>query len=374
MRQFNISLTSDAALNVTALDNLQPSWTSETDPETRINIIRSEGTRKIVNCDFVTDTDYTIGHHVQFHDHWAVPFSSSSGGCDFTRLKKSYQQAWLKNEISEGSFLPIPTWSDPRSAILEQNTKYIIKPEHGARGIGNILFNSDYATPAKLLKLLKEAKGTQTSGQEPDYKAIQEKFVKSLLNTDLGINIAHYVSARDKYSGEGIDVLTGGEGQVLQQQIDSIYAEYRFITDEVGKVRYMVRRAINTVLQIRPGVSYGQGCGNMETPKSVFVPDDEGADNLFKVDYIYAEGSKVPTKLQDIRHRDCLTAALLGVELLKLPLHSFDIFIQENTDANMTWNWGIFEFCPQFGVEAVPMRMIIKPAKRFVEQCVSKDN
>lgn len=371
MRQFNISLTETDSLNITALDNLNPSWVSVSDPQLSINIIRSKGARKIVNSDFVAESHFTISHHVQSHDHWVVPFSSSTGGCDFTRLKKSYQQAWLKDQIRDSSFLPVPTWSDPDSAVLQENTSYLIKPEHGARGIGNILFNSDYATPTKLLKLLNSAKSSEPSEQESDYKIIQDKFVKSLFNTDLGIPIAHYVSVRDLHPGEGIEVLTSTEANCLQEQIQSIYAEYRFITDENGKVCYIVRRSINTVLQIRPGVSYGQGCGNMEIPKSVFIPNADGVDNLFKVEYAYTESSKVPTKLQDTRHRDCLTSALLGIESLKLPLHSFDVFIQEDANVNTAWNWGIFEFCPQFGVEAVPMRMIIEPAKRFVEQCVN---
>lgn len=372
MRHFNVSLTAADALNITALGNLDPSWVSATDPVLSVSIIRSEGTRRIVNSDFVSESYFTISHHVQTYDHWVVPFSSAPGGCDFTRLKKSYQQAWLKNGIRDGFFLPIPTWSDPDSAVLRENTRYIIKPEHGARGIGNILFNSDYATPSKLLKLLNKASDIQPKEQERDYKIVQDKFVEGLFNTQLGINVAHYVSARDLYPGEGVGELIGGGGHCLQEQIDSIYAEYRFITDENGKVCYVVQRAINTVLQIRPGLSYGQGCGNMETPKSVFVPDAEGVDSLFKADYACAEGTKkTPTKPQDIRHRDRLTAALLGVESLKLPLHSFDIFIQENTDVNEGWNWGVFEFCPQFGVEAVPMHLIVGPAKRFVEKLVS---
>lgn len=346
MSHYNIAIHTNDSVNITALGNLPTLWRSGSDTYT---VFSGTPTRQIVDGEYLSNTDYSIRHHVQNHDYWCAPYSLGGGGCDFTRMKKSYQQAWLRDNIDQADFLPIPTWSDPRSASIKPSTVYLIKPEHGARGIGTMVFNTDFTTPAKLIKMLNTSETAYRSKDGTNWQQVQETFELSLKGGDVnGFSIANYVSKRDKYPGEGIEALLSGEGMVLQEQVEGIVAEYRFITNEDGKVVYAIRRTITPVVTHHSGINFSQGCGNNEHPRDAAVGSD----------------------LEELYLTSTLHTAVQGVNNLKLPLHSFDIFIKPRHEGAIA-RWGIFEFCPQFGVEAVPIRIITEAGKRFVEKMVA---
>lgn len=375
MKSINVYITGDANNNVTALQGLPPTWVNG---DSRYNIHRGDPWRHVVDGKFSTNAELVIRHDFQVgailrKPHEKIPFS---GEIIFARLSKSYQQAWLNLHHLGPCFKVVPTWTDVVSAVIEPDKFYCIKPEHGARGIGFLVFSSNITTPFKMIKFLEDTVGEDAVKRQ---RAFQRKLGK---DKDA---LAHYISVRDRVPGEGYQQLTGGHSVVLQECVENIVEELRVITDEVGRVAYMITRARNVVSsaiarsQTGDGSRGGdlvmrQGVGNGEVPERSYVASDN--DNCNVDDWIKKgnDADPDPERTDPESRSNLIKEAVRRIEGLRLPLHSFDVFFTGKVidSAKENWRrqyreWGIFEFCPQYGLEAVPIRAISGAAKRYIE-------
>lgn len=171
----------------------------------------------------------------------------------------------------------------------------IIKPDNGARSVGQIIITYAMGAPHGIYELVISSAGEQ-------------EFIDALNNNYPNVV---YLKGDARYEGEGYHLLK--QGMICQERVMKIADEFRIITDESGMDCISIKRRREVV--------------DSETPDYAIPSKIPSA-----IDYSALEDSypKVQAELRKL------------LRALRMPFHSLDVFV---TSAGQ---WGVFEFSPDF--------------------------
>lgn len=231
-----------------------------------------------------------------------------------------YRASGITNsQYNKSKWLHVPTWFTGRtwnknlSVPVTDTGKVVIKPNDGARGIGQFVVDtSNITTQAFLAEFYK-------SFEESVTDSAVEDFCKRMNG------IASYHSDNENGRHEGIHSLLG-QGAVVQSFVPNIAAEFRLITNALGDVTYVQKRRIERVDSGFPQ-AIGSGVGD-STDKCVCLTDVLSPESIKMLNYV--------------------ARTAIG------PMNSIDLFVTDDG------HWGIFEFCNQFGTTGIPSDQLIK--------------
>lgn len=197
--------------------------------------------------------------------------------------------------------------------IADLGRHVVIKPEHGARGIGQYVVDTHAVSIENVLKALENK-------LLPSQKEIQQLFPKGVfLATD-----------KERSAGVGQAALTD-QNYIVQGIVPSVVAEVRVLLSPVSPNLYIDRTIIKKGTS---GVSYSQATG---------------ADGSAKVTASQLSATNFSKHFGDLV---CLSAIEEIEEFLDMmkssicPFGSVDLFVTETGD------WGVFEYGNQFGSAA----------------------
>lgn len=365
MNRFIVNINSNSGdKSLRALATLPNYWISENPvlKAAEIQITKSTPEVQVVSGRLIGGPDLTInGYHQSTISKGNEPFRLlESGDVGFIRLMKSYQHAWLnenleKLQTEKITYRPIPTWSSPLTAALDLSKCYLLKPELGARGMANIFFDASKVTLEKLEVAFKDVINNYTAiVSETSEAAPPKKTIEGCLEAlNSAGKVADFVKGWEQYDGEALRLIDGQNSffsqACLQEHVVGIHDEYRFITGYDGSVSVVcprTRTCVSVLDDTKPNLSIATGA--QTSLRSVLLTKT------------WDTGSFQSTKEM---HLISTVAAAIGT--LNLPLHSFDIFVGKD-QVGMPF-WGIFEFSPEFGMQAIPLKVIQDEAKLFVE-------
>lgn len=365
MNRFIVQINSNASdKSLRALATLPNYWISENPilKGTEIQITKSTPEVQVVDGQLIGGPDLTInGYHQSTVNKGNVPFRRvGDGDMSFMRLMKSYQHAWLNRSLDELQteqivYYPIPTWSSPLTAALDCSKRYLLKPELGARSMANIFFDAGKVTLDKLELAFKDvidnytAIDSESTETRPLKKTI-EGCLEALNSTGM---VADFVKGWEHYDGEALHLIAGHNSffsrSCLQEHVVGIEDEYRFITGHDGSVSVVcprVRTCVSTLDDTKPYLSIATGTETSLRSVILTKTWDTGS-------------------FQSAKEMSVICTIAAAIRTLNLPLHSFDIFVGKD-QTGMPF-WGIFEFSPEFGMQAIPLKVIQDEAKLFVE-------
>lgn len=226
------------------------------------------------------------------------------------------------------SFVPVRSWAHRQTGgytnLVHPQDKYVIKPNDGARGIGQILID-----PVKIpFVVVVDALDRYVSA-----RYTKEQFFEQLHKYDPSIKLT---TAGENREDEGIKSLSN-QGWIVQSFIDNVKAEYRLITDYKSDIAYCQKRAIRKVDDTFP-----QATGS--------DTNSIAGDDVLSIDTVLT--SKRLAALQ------AMVKAVIG------PLSSIDLFTTSNG------GWGIFEYCNQFGIKGIPQEVTMKLHVDFLNDLI----
>jgi hypothetical protein len=226
--------------------------------------------------------------------------------------------------IEESDFKLIPTWlidqGDQFNHVLPG--KYVIKPNHGARGIGQMKIDTNRASMSDVCSLIV-------------YHENEDDFRKSI---EIYGDAVQFAQGKENHPGEGYKVLRS-QTAVVQTAI-KIKNEYRVITDARGMPKYyqLRTRQLNGDLGAHLQATGSGGLGNLTD-----------ADDVFR-------------NIRQLNAFENLCSTVIG------PLKSIDLFTAPDG------TWGVIEYCNQFGTTGIPQPVnyklhydyIVSLVKRYV--------
>lgn len=246
------------------------------------------------------------------------------------RLLNAYEAYRHENDNAaclHGKFIPVPTWFvglNGTRSFPNVSGKVVIKPQDGARGIGQFVIDTKYINLHQFNKTLdKYLVGEHTT------EAFQ-KFLDGFQG-----HVSYYSRDEDK-PGEGLECLKT-QGGIVQSFIPNVSAEYRIITGADSKPVYFQRRKVRDEDSAYPQATGGGDVIDVEANRDNPFESDPQASKLFEY----------------------LCQTVIG------PLNSIDLFITGDG------HWGIFEFCNQFGVSGIPARIAEDIHAKYMEQVVA---
>lgn len=370
--------------HVTLASHLPGSWLSNTKTDKKCIRILDDHSFKSSVADSEFDTNHTfrikaaLGQNA--FDKFPYELNKLRKEAIFTRLQKSTQQAYLKNALRGlENFYPIPTWSKPHTAIIDSNKLYVLKAENGARGIGQFYFKPGSISLSKISKILAKVSKTADETRSKPTSADDIIEVQSSSGEPLKTNLlkeaikdiddVKYISDRDDRPDEGFDVLFTDlryDSGVICEYVDRIAAEFRVITGCDGVPVYCIARSLEKRV-VLGSVQISQGCGNNETPNDNMIqPGGPTPVLLSHTPEIIRDNKGIVCGVHLHEHDADMAHILSAISSLQLPMHSFDVFVTYDG------KWGIFEFCPQFGVEAVPQDLMVKQSMAYVEKTIAQ--
>lgn len=192
--------------------------------------------------------------------------------------------------------------------------KVVIKPQNGARGIGQIVLDTTKVNLQRFLEALSANAGRAI--------AMYRKHIT-------------YTSINERREDEGIEML---RHFVITEYIPDIVEEYRCITGSDGDIAYIQKRELR---EAAPG--YTQAIGSNSGNKILTIGDLEkklGANDLsiLKAAFVKEIG----------------------------PLQSFDLWIDKNGQ------WGIFEFSNEYGTEGIPPEIYRDFTMKYLVDLIAK--
>ena len=187
-----------------------------------------------------------------------------------------------------------------------------VKSLDGARGIGQFVVKTEHVNLNYFLSELK-----YTLSQE-----LVDDTVPKFLERFEGNVI--YGAGDENYVNEGL-VTMRDQGYFVQSLVPDVKVEYRIITDTNSVPKYFQRRKVRDV-----DSAYPQATG------SGSVVDKEA---ILTAEAFYAESNVSSAFFEHV----CRT--VIG------PLSSIDVFITSG-------EWGIFEYCNQFGISGIPAAIV----------------
>lgn len=219
-----------------------------------------------------------------------------------------------ENKALFTNFYPLVMHHNPQmngfSQLINPENHVVVKPLDGARGIGQFLIDPEKLPLAVVVDAL--------DGLIRDRVAMED-VLPTLRKFDPTLK---YATAGEKDDNEGL-VAIKSQGFCIQDYVPNIKLEYRLLTGQDGEIAYCQRRDIR----------------NKSTEGFAQATDSEANS---------AKGSDI------VSIRDVLSGADLEglqelVQTVIGPLSSVDLFITEDEQ------WGIFEYCNQFGMKGVPI-------------------
>jgi hypothetical protein len=213
---------------------------------------------------------------------------------------------------------------------IDPSKSYILKPQFGARGIGQLRFKGHEITMDGLKRAINKISNAGNSDdgvKEAGYRTkIAEEVFSEYLNRPVTFN-----SEMEQDPDEGINILLSG--WCVTEQIPNIKNEYRIIINGTSTdICYGIKRGI----YIKDGC-HAQATGSTEPMNEAFQGVEKFPEN----------SKKIAQEIKDF------------IKYIYAPLHSLDIFITEDG------KWGVLEISPNFGGVAVPDRWIREAAMSF---------
>lgn len=246
------------------------------------------------------------------------------------KLLNAYEAFRHENDNTAGlraKFIPVPTWFvglNGNRSFPNVNGKVVIKPQDGARGIGQFVIDTKYINLHQFNKSLdKYLAGEHTT----------EAFQKFLDGFEGHVS---YYSRDEEKPGEGLECLKT-QGGIVQSFVPDVSAEYRIITGADSKPVYFQRRKVRDEESAYPQATGGGDVIDVQANRDNPFDSDPQASKLF----------------------DYLCQKVIG------PLNSIDLFITNDG------HWGIFEFCNQFGVSGIPAAVAEDIHANFMKQVVA---
>lgn len=249
-------------------------------------------------------------------------------------------------------FLPLRAWKEAKDYDGDNKSLLVMRPSHGARGIGQLVYDpklttTDTLTKAMILIAKKPSAVPQenNSGDELKIKSLDKdddiaSYNKQLRETFASVSGAPYwYSDGDRSKSEGYSVLQ--ENSFIQEYAADIESEYRVIIGGNNEPVYALKRKRNAYGKLGE-VELNAACGEDVGPEKAFT-DLRAAG----IPHYVLDGFK---KL--CQHND-------------FSLFSFDVFITRSG------KWGILEFCNEFGQCSVPNGLVNREIKKFIERITS---
>lgn len=240
---------------------------------------------------------------------------------------EDYKQQNKAFDYLHSKFIPVPTWFvglQGSRSFPNITGKVVIKPQDGARGVGQFVVDTTYVNLNQFNKKLD--KYLTTTHTDEAFKVFLDGFAG---------NVAYYSRDEDT-PGEGLQCLKE-QGGIVQSFIPNVSAEYRIITGADSKPLYFQRRKMRDVESDYPQATGGGDVIDVKANRDNPFDQDTDAKKLFEY----------------------LCQTVIG------PLNSIDLFITGDG------HWGIFEYCNQFGVSGIPAAIAEEIHAEFMHDVVT---
>ncbi len=274
----------------------------------------------------------------------------------FTRHGKDQQAVAINKLFADKQgfpeFWPLRTWTSITSMPEYRQGLFVLRPTAGARGIGQLVFDSrktSFMSIAGALidmnrnassfygdKVEEVSGGIPSSGAYEKFAAYNHKIAQRFAELP-GSPI--WYSDGDRRQGEGWEIFN--ESFFIQEYVPNISKEYRIIIGGNNEPAYAVER-------LRP--HYGALSDvNLASASSA----EAGIGNAFTT----LQAAGLPQSVVD-----GFTAILREKDF---SLYSFDVFLTTDN------KWGIFEFSNEFGTESVPNGFVCTEIQKYIRRVTS---
>lgn len=247
------------------------------------------------------------------------------------RLLRGFIKWADENKGVRGEFRPLDTWFvGPRATrnFPLCNHKVVIKPRDGARGIGQFLVDLGFINLQHFIMNLRDY--ITSVREKRENTCTFDEFMAQWQG-----KVSYHVGT-ERSQDEGLFALLD-QGMVVQSLVPNVVSEWRIITGHDGEPVYCQRRTIRD--------------------RDSALPQATGAGDLVDSESIY-DWEKVFVNDDQRRCFLHLCKNVIG------PMNSLDLFVTENGD------WGIFEYCNQFGVAGIPATIAYNLHHTFILKTV----
>lgn len=241
---------------------------------------------------------------------------------EMKRLSKAAQSVlFLKiaQKLKLRLFKTVSHWHGGVDLAIPFN-KYIVKPNHGARGIGQVLVKDDLSPVALCEEILRYGSTATT---------LKEKFPEVILNT-----------GTERRENEGLESIRN-QGMTICEYIEDVKSEYRLLVSN-GKVIHAIKRTFKTESDFKQATGVRKKLVEKESDISQFA----GLDTIMPKKYT----KEIEAFVAEIGEG----------------LYSFDIFITKRHQ------WGCFEFSNEFGTSAYTPKSVVEMHKNFIADTIAK--
>ena len=245
----------------------------------------------------------------------------------FALPAKSRQNAYLNaiaKKVGAANYRSLAVYDRTSYKQISKPGLYIVKPELGARAIGQIVFEYPEVTPSAIEQLIL---GNHTL----------DGFLDQLKKRNLK---AQYHSPRDHSKDEGYAILR--EARLYSEYLTNVSNEYRLTTGADSSAMYCTPRYIKTVSDSDQAI----------TVKQATVIGDGSLGPTYRFQSISIDQ---PT-------RDEINSVLNEAQL---PLHSIDLFFTSDG------KWGIFEYSTSFCCIKIPSDYVAGEIKEFIHRTLN---
>lgn len=258
----------------------------------------------------------------------------------FPRYSKVVQAAMLQQAYNEGDYphmVVLPTYSitnvsknslpvTPIDLPYVEKGKWIIRPTDGARGLGQIIVDTNVIDLHHAFAKFKDAWLIEESPILPD-----------------GV---HVYRGDIHYPEEAVNELRNS--CFVQKLQENIKTEYRVIVGTDGLIDLIMERPRDDV-----------GCGDLDY-KAVTSEHDS---------VVWARHWGDPLDLSLGGSPEVLDELQRMIHALNLRCNSLDVFIAND---NGSIKWGLFEFCNQFSLQDMPMSISQNILMRWYKDVLSQ--
>lgn len=262
---------------------------------------------------------------------------------DYPRWKKTQQAVIINNaakKVGGSHHLPLKTWAVPASVGVMPTSnvdlpflpkaKYILRPEDGARCMGQIVVDTAVIDLHHALTKFKD------NWFDKDFEPPEGVLVH-----------AGFERAAGEASGNF------KEGFFIQKLVEDVEDEYRLIVGPQGKLTHVLKRPRDHV-----------GNGDIDF-KAVISLQDE---------LIYEQNNPGNDEVDKVAHALGMTLTVTReimetIEKMEIPCNSVDLFIRASDGG---YQWGFFEFCNQFSVADWPEDAVLEMAKSWYKDLLTK--
>lgn len=343
-------IASDCSGNITALQSLPPRWRfgKHTYSLVKENTVSVSAGLPIASCDLEIKANHANSY---FRLGALVVDMSYLRRVDFVRQCKSIQTALFNSTAAKLKLKHhrhLNCWQHAADVAFDQHGLFLVRPEAGARGIGQVVFHSKEITPVALDVIISQVYSSTNEKSQEVTPRIETEPVEDVLETSSDKEqkftkalwhrapSAVFSSSRDRMQDEGLMVLFSA--RCFSEYVTDIKQEFRLLTGATGQVCYVLERDRKVVGSLY-NTNVAIGCGNEESADAALVALEQ------------INGMSVVV-CNEIR-------AML--KELNAPLQSFDLYLTHSG------KWGFWETSPEFGCEAVPPYIVKEEAMRFIE-------